>query len=408
MRILFLSNYYPPYHRGGYEELCEEVALELVDRGHTVKVVTSNIRKGSEQSEKLDVQRILHPMVGSRAFIASLEYFYAHRRRVEQNRRLWENTCQMFDPGVILVWGMWNLPTVLLEDVEMKGHPPVVYYIADYWPTLPEAFQMHWQSPARKGLTQPFKTGLSRLALTRLSAEPVGRRLRFEHAVCVSQAVRAELIHIGLLNGEASVIYNGIAIEDFPPRPSLNRLPGEPLKLVYAGRLSPEKGLHTAVKAMSLVETPAQLTIIGGGDRDYENELRGLVDQYNLHDRVIFRGRMPRAQMANELAHHDVFLLPAEWPEPIPRAIQEALAIGLSVIAARIGGIPELIQDGINGFLFTPGDQQALSGKIAWLAAHPESLAGTGELGRATVNERFTLPRMVDELESYLAKLLSS
>jgi glycosyltransferase involved in cell wall biosynthesis len=109
--------------------------------------------------------------------------------------------------------------------------------------------------------------------------------------------------------------------------------------------------------------------------------------------------------MPGLLQKHDVLVLPSIWAEPFSRAILEGMISGLVVVAARTGGTPEIIIDGENGLLFEPNDLEDLAKKIAHLMDDPESCDQMSHAARQTILERFTMTKMMDEIESYLQEV---
>lgn len=412
MHLLFLTNGYPPHHGGGYEELCADVSAGLRQRGHTVAVLTSRRGAGGSATADDGVYRLLYPEVDWRRYRATLGFFVGRRRRLQEDLNRLEETLGRTEPDAILVWGMWNLPRQLLVHTEAREDPPVVYYIADYWPSLPDAYTLHWREPARRWYTGLPKYVLGQIALGMLSREREAPALRFQHAACVSSAVRDRLVADGLPLTEARVIHNGIDVARFADakasRPSRDE--SERLAVVYAGRLSPEKGVHTAVEAVASLARRGMvvsLTTVGGGAADYERELRSLIERLGLAGQVALAGRVPRERMPEVLARFDVLVVPSIWPEPLPRIVQEGMAAGLAVVGTTVGGMGEILEDGLNGLTFAPGDAEGLARQIERLDVDPALRTRLAQAGVDTVRQRFDIGRMLDELEAYLQEVIT-
>lgn len=413
MRLLFLSNFYPPFHFGGYEELCAEVAEGLRRRGHGVSVITSNIGRRDHDGTQDGVYRFLFPEVDLRPYRASLGTFRGRQERLRENIAGFEGLVARLRPDVLIVWGMWNLLRRLLAVAEKWGNPKVVYYIADYWPTLPDALTLHWREPGRRWYSRLPKALLGKVALALLQREESCPRLRFEHAVCVSGIVREHLVQAGMLPSGARVIRNGIDAEQFTQVSDSRNYGGDHsrLRLLYAGSLSHGKGVHTAVEALSLLIARGQavtLTIMGSGDADYGQSLRRLCGRLDLGRRVVFRSRVSRQQMPHVLSQFDVLLLPSLVADTSPRIVQEAMAAGLTVVGATVGGIPEMIQEGVNGLTFTPGRSEDLALQVGRLIEDEELRRRLAQNGRETVRREFCIKRMLDEVESYLLEVVET
>ncbi|MEO7704017.1 MAG: glycosyltransferase family 4 protein [Thermoflexales bacterium] len=407
MRLLFVSNYYPPFHLGGYEELCEEVARGLVGRGHEVHVLTSRLVPGQRlAAPERNVWRLLYPVV-RRGFIrANLGFFVGRTQRERDDLGVFEGMRERVCPDVVVFWGMWNLTYLLAARAEEWGNPPVAYYIADIWPGLPDAYVLHWSAPARSGVARLGKRLISRFArLGGAQAHP-GTLLKFERAMCVSAAVRDLLAAAGLPVSQATVLHNGIDLAAFPPRPP-NEAEGA-IKLLYAGRLMQEKGVETAIDAISVLTNPdITLTLLGACAPDYERLLRERVGKAGLQDRVMFAGRIPRAEMPERMAQFDALVVPSIGLEGLPRVAQEAMALGLVVIGTPVGGIPELVVDEVTGLAFPPGDAAALARQIDRLDGDAALRIRLSSSARAKVERDFSLDRMITDVESYLRNACS-
>jgi glycosyltransferase involved in cell wall biosynthesis len=415
MKILFVSNYYPPRTNGGYEQWCQEVADGLAERGHEVRVLTSHGGPGWLEGADLaddgavQIHRLLHLEVEGGLVHTGLRVI-ARREQLEQAnlRYVWQ-VVDDWRPDVALIWGMWNVPRsvpVLLE--ELLG-PRLAYYFCDYWPTLPSAYLQQMREPARRGITRVPKWLISRAFVARLAREAVDG-LRFEHPICVSEAVRRKLVLAGVPVSHAQIIYGGTLVDAVSPRPDPLPRDGE-LRLLYAGRLTPTKGVHTAIQALRILAHEAEarvtLDILGGGDPDYERCLKRLADQVGVADRVRFRGGVPRSEMPRVFREHDVLLLLSEWEEPFARVVLEAMAARLLVIGSLTGGTPEILVDGETGLSFPPGDANRLAQQIRRLLGSPALYGRMAEAGRHKVAQRFTLDLMLDQLEHALLDVSS-
>jgi glycosyltransferase involved in cell wall biosynthesis len=129
------------------------------------------------------------------------------------------------------------------------------------------------------------------------------------------------------------------------------------------------------------------------------------VTQAGLDDYVSFLGHVPPEEMPQLLQRFDVLLVPSIWEEPFSRMVLEGMISGLVVVATPRGGTIEILRDGENGLLFTPGDPQDLARKIIQLVENPISRRKMADTAQQTVIERFTMTRMMDEIEDYLQEV---
>lgn len=160
--------------------------------------------------------------------------------------------------------------------------------------------------------------------------------------------------------------------------------------LVYFGRLSPEKGLLTLIEAAKILYQGNKhnncVTVKIIGDGPMREELREKVKSDGI-DNVRFLGYMKGEDLYREIKNSMAAILPSEWYENNPMSVIEAFAMGIPVIGARIGGIPELIRDNETGLTFQPGNAEDLSEKIETLLADSSPLAEMGEKAQKFVED---------------------
>ena len=208
------------------------------------------------------------------------------------------------------------------------------------------------------------------------------------------------------------VIHNGVDVEAFTPAAAGARH-RDGCWIGMVGALAPWKGQHIFVQAAAeVVDRIPDVTffLIGdviyttAGHHDYRRELERLVHQLGLEGRVIFTGF--RKDIARVMANLDIVAHCSVEPEPFGRVIIEAMACGKPVIAARGGGVDEIIVDGDDGLLVPPGDARLLAEAILRLAGDPDRRARLGEAARRRVEEKFRIHDQVRQIEQCYDRLL--
>ena len=408
MRLLFLSNLYPPYDLGGFEQLCQEVTVQLLQKGHIVKVLTS--RYGNElviDHSGNVVDRSLHLQANIHHY-RPIDFFLKRSMQEQADKRELRRTIDQFSPDLIVVWGMWNLSRNLAHWAEKWMPGRVAYYVASYWPNDLDIHEAYWRLPANRPVTELLKSPLRALALFQLRREGYPPSLGFEQTMCCSQYVRDTLVQAGKLPANAGVLYVGIIPEPFLRNPTMSsEIQESPLRLLYFGSLLPHKGVHTAIEAMFVLKQRklvkrVELTILGGGHPDYEKRLRKMVTKYGIDDRVHFVGRLPRDEIPSRVRRFDVFLFTSIWPEPFGRTIIEAMVSGLVVIGSDVGGSREIFEHYNKELLFQPEDSRGLADRIIKVMGNRGLRQYLVQIGRQMVLERFTLDQMVDNIEDWL------
>jgi glycosyltransferase involved in cell wall biosynthesis len=411
MRILFISNLYPPYDLGGWEQQCKEVVEVMRLRGHVCHVLTSRFGTHAQQPAEEGVTRMLYLETDIYHY-RPLDFFLRRFWREMVNRRVLREVIEAFQPDIIFIWGLWNLSSRVAYWAEQWMPDRVAYNLEGYWPIDTDPHRAYWrklpQSPTARILFWPA----AQLALGILKTERYPPRLQFKHVSCCSQYVADVLTKAGVISAGAVVIWNGIDPAPFMAYPHQAHAPNESLRLLYFGALAEHKGVHTAIEAVGLLKQRGQadrlqLTIVGSGHPHYEDRLHGLTKSLALEEKVQFVGWVPRSEIPKILQNHDVFLFTSIWDEPFGRTIIEAMAAGLAVIGADVGGSREIFQFYPKNMLFAPGDAETLANHILRFLNEPDLVEELGKAGRSLVLERFTLERMVDEMEAWLAEVVA-
>lgn len=212
--------------------------------------------------------------------------------------------------------------------------------------------------------------------------------------VCVSAAQAAVVRAAGVPAARISIIHNAIGDEAFVPPDSryatlVRRMfPEMPRAIVAAvGRLSAEKGFEVLVDAAALArQRNPGLGFMLFGDGPQRSALERRIVERGLARHFILAGF--HADVCHFLPHADLLAMPS-YTEGLPVALLEAFAAGLPVVATAVGGIPEVVTDGVNGYLVAPGDAAALAERIVCLAHSPARQA-MGAEGRRLVRAEFS------------------
>jgi glycosyltransferase involved in cell wall biosynthesis len=415
MRILFISTFYPPYIIGGWEQLVEDLNLGLRERGHETLVLTTS--HGVPAGLPL-----IDPAAGvdrSLLLESNLQFYepaamFTYRRRTEHNLGVTRAAIERFRPDVIFVHIMWNLSRGVPWLAEQLLPGRVVYYVADHWAYSPDPHETYWRDGAGDSLRTTLKRALAPLALGIVGQDRKRFHLAFARVLCVSEAIRQSMLaHLPLDPQRVQVVHNGIDLGAFPFQARQLSGSANGLRLLYAGSLVPHKGVHVAVDAIGELARQGglagdSLTIVGSGRPDYESWLRRAVAEQALEEHVQFVGRVARSEMPGQLAAHDVLIFPSEWPEPLARMTQEAMASGAVVVGTITGGTGEILVDGETGLVFPPGDAPALARCIRRLQLDPSLFNRLAHNARRRVEEKFSFVRMLDQVDAALGEMVAA
>jgi starch synthase len=204
---------------------------------------------------------------------------------------------------------------------------------------------------------------------------------RAEGYIALSEATRKCYLDAGYSAERIKLIPNmfdpGLSAPTVSPRDGRDKI------VLYVGRLEVEKGVQVLIKAFALLDGDKKMYIVGKGD--YEVQLKQLVREMDLEDRVTFTGFIDQNEIDGYYDLADVFVHPALWPEPFPRTILEAIAHRLPLLVSSSGSSASII--GPAGLSFKTGDEKDLADKLGALLADEDlrnrmAIAGEGVLQR--------------------------
>lgn len=408
MKILVLTNLYPPHYEGGYELHCETVVNALKARGHCIKVLTSDHRRDASKQPEGDVTRELkvhglfgHPWLGIRKLA---------RQEQHNNDRLRE-AVQKFSPDLIYVWNLSGLSKSMLFTVA-RTRIPYVVAVCDHWIARADKADvwLRWwnqekTSVSNRLLRLGWTVNGQRRRFDEIAPTQPAKTLRFPRIYFCSAALREFTAGFGYDVKHGAVIYCPLDVTRFHSEPKPENVPME--KLLYVGRLNADKGVMTALKAMALLRDkfPGCLSIYGRGEPEFEQEMKAYVEQHKLP--VRFHAPLSPEEMPGVYSQHDALLFTSEWPEPFALTPLEAMASGVPVIGTTTGGSKELFRDRENALTYTAGNPAELAQRVLELNADNTLRARIARKGYAEVRRRFAEPIIIDQVEAYLQDTLA-
>lgn len=196
------------------------------------------------------------------------------------------------------------------------------------------------------------------------------------------------------------VLYNSIALPVLASA-RVHSSKSAALAILFLGRISEAKGAFDLIRAAALLRGDFKLTLCGPGDIQGAKKL---VAALGLDSKIDLTGWVDRPRKEQLLSEAQIFVLPSHY-EGVPMAILEAMAWALPVVSTAIGGIPEVIFDGIEGLLVTPGDTQALAGAVNRLLDDGGKCREMGEAGRHKIEQEYSQAVLLPQLEQIWKRL---
>ena len=362
MKILLVSGIWPP-DVGGPASHAPQAAAALLARGHEVEVVTTAFETPEQREYRVRyVARSLPPGIRHAAVAALV---------AQRSRRA----------DVVYALSMVGRTSLVVRApfvVKLAGDP---------------AFERSLRLGLYRGSLEGFQTAKldSRAAALRRWRTLTVKRAT--HLLCPSEYLRSVVISWGIAPDRVSVLPNAMPpLSELPPRDELRAaLAVEGPLLAFAGRLTHAKALEVLNGAIERVEG---VTLLVAGDGEDRALLRG--------DRVRLLGALPRERVLEVLAAADAAVLSSSW-ETFSHVLVEALSVGTPVIATRVGAVPEIVEDGVNGLLVAPGDPAALAEAIRRFFADDGLRDRLASAARGSV-ARFAPEAVFDTLEETLAR----
>ncbi|WP_041313226.1 glycosyltransferase family 4 protein [Heliomicrobium modesticaldum] len=272
-------------------------------------------------------------------------------------------------PDVVNFQELQNLGASLIGIAYDRGIP-VVVTLHDYWVICPRIFLINHEldycygpnggvNCARCFLPKEAPGGLPEISVFIERHRFIQAMLqKADVIIAVSQANRRRLVQEGIAPERVQTVYP--MVEAGAPLPKRSDRQGR-LRFGFIGALSPHKGVHVLIEAFrDIPESEATLHLYGEWDRLYVPTLRRLTGEKT---NIRFEGAFRHEDLPEIMATLDVLVVPSVCPDSAPLVIQEAYSLGVPVIGARIGGIPELIHEAC-GMLFEPGDYEQLGDVI--------------------------------------------
>lgn len=194
-----------------------------------------------------------------------------------------------------------------------------------------------------------------------------------------------------------SVVYNGVDVNLFGKK--TNNFSGKNgnIRVLTVGRLAPGKGIEDFIKAALIVnKTNPEIEFFIAGEGILRKTISEMITRFRMESSIKLLGQIwNRQDIVNLYQSSHIFVLPS-YHEGLPTVVLEAMAAGLPVIATKVGGVPDLIQDGLNGLLILPGEVNKLAEKILYLAEDRILRNKIGKTAKDTIEANYTWDQISD------------
>ena len=430
MKILMVSNFYPPHYRGGYEVRCKQVAETMQQRGHEIRVLTSvnglpmnSLGRFPRQTESIAGIRVDRWLdiysYGPQPPHRPWTLFHAKRQLADARRFV--SILSEFKPDMVNWWSMNGLAMNLLP-LPRAAHIPDVHWIEHPWMineygTAGEKVVPFWESVwDGRWAPRPFHPFSKRFGQQwekRVASENLPTR-EFPnspcHVVFVSEFLRTLYREAGLAFPSSEIIFGGVPTERFYSpvrRHDIER----PIRTLYAGQITPDRGLHTAIEAFGQIAPRLRnrltLTVAGHCIGSYYEGIQKRVQELGLARCVNFLGKVPHDRMPAVYKEHDILLFLSTRDEGLPLVMVEAMLAGCAVLTTGSGGAIE-VAELAKLPLIPKADPVALSNLLSKLVINPAELDEIALRGQEVAQNEFSLDVMISRWEATIARVQPS
>ncbi|MBI9031958.1 glycosyltransferase family 4 protein [bacterium] len=364
MKILIISNYYPPHFKGGYELSCYEVTTYLYEQGEDVLVLCGDYLKNEPDN------RSNYRVVRKLKYIDYLSDDYWNKSKVEKdNYEMTTRILDEFEPDFVYFWNQQYLSLAPYWAVKRRkiAH---VFDIGDVWPL----------KYYREGFKAKVKSFIKRLLPNFRDA-----KMEVNPVIILSEWMRPLFVE----KFGSKEIYNiprGVKLkEDL----QINSK-ADDIKLMFAGRIEPLKGLELIINVLSGLQAYKwTLDVYGDGDEDYLERIKLLITEKSLGQRVILKGKLYPLDEAYQT--HDVFLFPTLAKEGFGRVAIEAMSYGLPVLTVNKYGPNDIVEDGYNGYKASPSDLSAWANNLKQILSDKDLLIKMSNNALETVKNKYDI-----------------
>lgn len=395
MKVLVVSNLFPPDYIGGLELSAQKTVVGLRQRGHQVDVLTRTPPSGMKVDDDESTHRILQftPEITDEALqqmhprMHCWWPLYLRLRSVRPNLPIVQKFLEGRQYDVAMFFGMHNIGAALFHPLDRKGIP-IIWNMGDY-------FMLDQQKVDAPSRLAKLNLGLFSRRWYRLFAS-----IRFDYVSFNSHYLEGAYRKAGFPMGQSFVVHRGIDFEVV----SDAEIAGErPRQFLIACQLERHKGIHVAIEAFSrLGDRDCSLRILGDGPEPYRSEIHQMVEFLGLQKRIPLLGRRPHDEVVAEMRSALAFVNPPIWNEPFGRTSIEAMACGAPLINSDSGAIHEIAQDEVSALIYPKEDVGALADRMTRVLVDSDLRVRLARAGAQRVRDEFTIGAVLDKTEAML------
>jgi glycosyltransferase involved in cell wall biosynthesis len=385
MRVLIISNLFPPYILGGAEVSTESLAGWLVSRGHEVCVLSSAPRPANAEStvraNGVRIERRYFPNRYSVYDVAQRGVWqktawHVRDHFLPESETICREVIESFRPDIVNAHDLQGIGYNILREVGRQGLP-CVQTLHDFGFLCVNMNMFQNGAPCGRRHFVCEVSGMVKRAyfsaIPRLSFWSPSRALMDIYRPSLPSHLEAVAIPLPLFFSQPE--------KALPLRASAR---GGLVRLLFVGQVTEAKGIEFVLRILEPLAAlySFEIVIVGSGPI-----LGRLKERYERAAWVKFAGRVPPGEVAAYMTSSDLMVFPSLWFENAPLVVRQANQLGLPILASGVGGIPELVGHGVNGVLLAPGDEKQWQGCLGELLSKPEKLQQLGAGARENASD---------------------
>jgi glycosyltransferase involved in cell wall biosynthesis len=406
LKILLISDYFPPYSIGGAEISAYYLGAGLSKLGHDISVLTRYPKKVNSEFKAFGT---VHSVVYNKDEKGPYYRMHSEISSSKDIAKKLEYLVKTEDFDVVHAQNWISGHSVMRAKQHFEGFPPSVLSIRDYRYLCPCLYAWCISDKTKtdcnlfKTMTciyryskAPYVTktlGLIPYALLRsVSCKMLAQSLNvFDAYITNSDFLRRVAINnLGLKAKNVYTAYNPVNLETFNLSSGAEKKSDCIVNILYAGRFDLGKGIEYLIEAIpSIVKNHDNCSFVFVGDGPIRPHTEKLAKKLGVSKHIIFEGFVPYSSISKYYQQCDIVVVPSVWHEPFGRSVIEAMACGKPVVATKVGGIPELVKENETGLLVEPASSEELAKGLIALICDEKLRVRMGMMGRRVAKEKY-------------------
>jgi len=406
MKILVVTDSYPPHHSGGYELRCRDVLNGLMERGHEVAIISTRCptEHCNLHPDEMNIQRILHRKVDEKSLLKRIVNDASDLRQVDKRMKT-------FQPDLIYLWHLVNLSDAILPYFS-RYNLPVVYDeggngLANFVKKAAGPVYFHKNendTPFRKRAKSILSTIIQKLSLNLINnvwifPHQLSANFNNQYSLTLAREKGVPLKH-------AAVTPSGVNTSRFFYR--AHAQVNSPVKILVPGRIVKIKGTMDALDLLGALINrgiSTQLTIVGEiFSRQYYQELVSAISDQGMTEYITIQPMLSQDDLVRLYHQADICFFPSYQPYGLSRIPLEAMACGCPVISYGNEGSGEIIYNQQTGFIVPESGISATVDVIETIMAQPDKLKTITTAARHVIEQKYAMEQYIDSVEAFLLK----